>query len=179
MAKRNSSQSGAGTAAASALARPNSTPEQAREELSKLFNVGLNEIALYKLEKGLLRFLFPVELKTAGTIPVSSSIAVSARTAAEKKAELFNNFTKVKHASVFESVKGNQKEAKQSDQLPIQKLISAPILDRDGDVVGVIQICRKGADLSCGPDFSLEDLKQVELAAKALGETVFMQHLDE
>jgi hypothetical protein len=179
MAKRNNSQSGAGTAAASALAQPNSTPKQVCEELSGLLKVSLNEIAIYKLEKGLLKFLFPPELKIAGTIPLSSSIAVSARTAAAKKAELFNNFAKVKHASVFESVRGNQKEEKQSEQFPIQKLISAPVLDRDGDVVGVIQICRKGADLSCVPDFSLEDLKQVELAAKALGETAFMQPLDE
>ena len=176
-AKRNS-RSGAAEAPALAadslgfVLQPNSTPDKASKELSKFFKIGLNEIALYKLEHGFLKFLFPPELKTAGSIPISSSIAVSAHTASSKKAELFNNFAKVKHASIFESIKRGQG---QNDLHPIQKLISAPVLDRDGDVVGVVQICRKGADLSCGPDFTLEDLKQLELAAKVLGEASFMQ----
>ena len=181
MARKNNSHSGTAEAPASApnavdhLLKSGSTPDQACKELSGLFKIGLDEIALYKLEQGLLKFLFPAELKTAGSIPLSSSSAVSAHTATSKKAELFNNFARVKHASVFESMKTGLKQEKQSDHLPIQKLISAPVLDSDGDVVGVIQICRKGTDLSCGPDFSLEDLRRLELAAKVLGDAAFMQ----
>ena len=52
-----------------------------------------------------LKFLCPFELSTAGTIPISSSTAVAAHTAVTKKIELFNNFTRVKHASIFESIK--------------------------------------------------------------------------
>jgi hypothetical protein len=40
----------------------------------------------------------------------------------------------------------------------------------------VIQICHKGFDLaSSGPDFTLDDLQQLELAAKALSKSAFMQ----
>jgi hypothetical protein len=67
---------------------------------------------------------------------------------------------------------------RQNDHLPIQELISASVLDHDGDVVGVVQICRKGTDLSCGPDFSLEELRRLELAAKVLGDAAFMQPLN-
>jgi len=180
MAKKSNSRGGA--APATALASnpmghlsADSTPEQVCEILSEVFKVSLNEIALLNLEKGSLRFLIPAELKTAGTVPLSSSSAVSARTATAKKAELFNNFSKVKHASIFESLKGGPKSG---EQLPIQKLMSAPVLDNDEDVVGVIQVCRKGMDASCGPDFSVDDLKQLEVTAKMLGRIAFMQPAD-
>ena len=94
------------------------TLEEVAEKLSKAFRVGAQEVALYRLEQGFLRFLLPAELKTAGAIPLSSS-AVSAHTADAKKSELFNNFIKVKHASVFENVKlGNNENS--AEILPIQ-----------------------------------------------------------
>jgi hypothetical protein len=149
--------------------------EQVCEELARVFMVTSSEVALYRLEKGFLRFLFPVALKSAGVIPLTSSAAVSAHTASSKKAELFNTFAKVKHASVFEHIKLSATQEQESVQIPIQKLISAPVLDKDGDVLGVIQVCRKGQDPSCGPDFSLENLRLLELAAKALAHASFMQ----
>ena len=42
-------------------------------------------------------------------------------------------------------------------------------------MLGVVQICHKGFDLvSAGPDFTLDDLQQLELAAKALSTCAFM-----
>ncbi len=144
--------------------------------LAKLFGVRPTEVALLRLDKGLLRFLFPEQLKTAGAIPVSSSSAVASHTASTKKVELFNTFAKVKHARVFESVKlSTQEETEQSEHAAIQKLMSAPIQDVSGKVVGVIQVCRKGFDLvSCGPDFTLDDLQQLELAAKVAAKKPFL-----
>jgi hypothetical protein len=145
-------------------------------ELSNLFGVRLNEIALLRLQRGLLRFLFPEELKTAGSIPVSSSSAVAAHTALTRKTEIFNNFVKVKHARIFETVKLNSEAPiEQVQQITIQKLISAPVLDADRKVLGVIQVCRKGYDLkSCGPDFTLDDLHLLESSAKTLSKMSFM-----
>jgi hypothetical protein len=157
------------------LAKDLADPDKCCQELARLFQVRADEVALYRLEKGFLRFIFPQALRTAGLIPLSSSGAVSAHTASSKKAELFNNFPKVKHASVFEHIKLHSKPATDDDQLPIQKLISVPLLDQDGDVLGVIQVCRKGYDLTCGPDFSLEDLRRLEEAAKVLVGASFMQ----
>ena len=73
--------------------------------LSKIIHVGQHEVALLRVESNQLKFLFPDELKTAGSIPLSSQSAVAARTAVNRKVELFNNFAKVKHASIFETVK--------------------------------------------------------------------------
>ena len=133
-----------------------------------------NEVALLRLESGLLRFLFPTELSTAGSIPISSSSAVAAHTAVTKKVELFNNFTTVKHASIFESIKpsGDGEELRPAT---IHKLMSAPVLDKVDNVLGVVQVCHKGFDLaSAGPDFTLDDLQKLELAAKALAQVGFM-----
>jgi hypothetical protein len=55
-------------------------------------------------------------------------------------------------------------------------LMSAPVLDKAEKVLGVIQVCHKGFDLaSAGPDFTLDDLQQLELVAKALSNSAFMQ----
>jgi hypothetical protein len=148
-------------------------------ELSNLFRVRLTEVALLRLKEGLLKFIFPEELKTAGSIPLSSSVAVAAHTAANKKVELFNNFVKVRHASIFESVRlGDDGQAPRADGTTIQKLMSAPILDPDLKVLGVIQISRKAHDLrSCGPDFSLDDLTKLETAAKIAAKMSFMKEV--
>ncbi len=154
------------------------TPDQCCIELSKIFGVRPNEVALLRLENGLLKFLCPFELSTAGSIPISSSTAVAAHTAVTKKTELFNNFTRVKHASIFESIKPSAEQVEGEDLRPatIHKLMSAPVLDKTEKVLGVIQICHKGFDLvSAGPDFTLDDLQQLELAAKALSKSSFMQ----
>jgi hypothetical protein len=155
------------------------TPDQCCIELAKIFKVLPNEVALLRLENGLLKFLCPFELSTAGSIPISSSTAVAAHTAVTKKIELFNNFTRVKHASIFESIKpGGESNNDDGELRPatIHKLMSAPVLDKAERVLGVIQICHKGFDLaSSGPDFTLDDLQQLELAAKALSNSAFMQ----
>jgi hypothetical protein len=152
------------------------TPELCRDEMAKIFGVRKTEVALMRLENGLLKFLFPQELTTAGSIPISSSTAVAAHTAVTRKVELFNNFTKVKHASIFESIKPGGEQGGDVPPATIHKLMSAPMLDKGNKVLGVIQICHKGFDLaSAGPDFTLDDLHQLELAAKVLAQSDFMQ----
>jgi len=152
------------------------TPQKAGVALSKIFRVRPDEVALLKLENGLLKFLFPAELTTAGTIPISSSTAVAAHTAVTKKVELFNNFTRVKHASIFESIKPGGEKGEELRPATIHKLMSAPVLDKGDEVLGVIQVSHKGFDLgSAGPDFTLDDLQQLEQAAKALSKTSLMR----
>jgi GAF domain-containing protein len=135
--------------------------------LAKIFQVQYTEVALMRLEGGLLHFVFPEYLRTSGSIPLSSK-AVAAHTALSKKAEIFNNFARVKHASIFETIKPGSNDAEVAAPSPIQKLMSVPILDRDSAVVGVIQISRKGLDARHAKDFSREDLHDLELAAGLL-----------
>jgi hypothetical protein len=135
--------------------------------LAKIFHVQYTEVALLRLEKGLLRFIFPDHLRTTGAIPLNGK-AVAAHTALSKKAEIFNNFARVKHASIFETIKPEAADTEEAPPAPIQKLMSVPIMDRDSNVVGVIQISRKGLDPKFAKDFSREDLHDLELAAGLL-----------
>jgi len=134
--------------------------------LAKIFRVQYTEVALLRLESGVLRFIFPEHLRTTGAIPISSK-AVAAHTALSKKAEIFNNFARVKHASIFETIKPDEND-ETTAPAPIQKLMSVPIMGRDSAVVGVIQISRKGLDPKLAQDFSREDLHDLELLAGLL-----------
>ena len=135
--------------------------------LAKIFRVQYTEVALLRLENGLLRFIFPEHLRTTGAIPLSGK-AVAAHTALSKKAEIFNNFARVKHASIFETIKPETTDPEDAVPPPIQKLMSVPIMDRASQVVGVIQISRKGLDPKLAQDFSREDLHDLEVAAGLL-----------
>ena len=55
------------------------SPERVSSKLAQILNVSRNEVAVLRVEKGSLRFVFPPELRAAGMIPMSSS-AVAART---------------------------------------------------------------------------------------------------
>jgi hypothetical protein len=150
------------------------TPLDVSMVLAKVFRVQYAEVALLRLEGGLLKFIFPEHLRTTGAIPISSK-AVAAHTALSKKAEIFNNFARVSHASIFETIKPVGEEAESpAPPSPIQKLMSVPILDQQSAVIGVIQISRKGLDPRFTQDFSREDLHDLEVAAGLLAASPVM-----
>jgi hypothetical protein len=150
------------------------SPLEISKVLAKVFRVAHAEVALLKLEGGLLRFVFPEYLRTTGAIPISSK-AVAAHTALSKKAEIFNNFARVKHASIFETIKSVGSDDAPAAAAPIQKLMSVPILNQQAAVMGVIQISRKGLDPRHTQDFSREDLHDLEIAAGLLAASTLMQ----
>jgi hypothetical protein len=151
------------------------TPLDVSKVLAKVFSVEHAEVALLRLDGGLLTFIFPEHLRTTGAIPISSK-AVAAHTALSKKPEIFNNFARVKHASIFETIKPVGDSADHPEPpAPIQKLMSVPILDHHSTVLGVIQISRKGLDPRFAKDFSREDLHDLELAAGVLAASPVMQ----
>jgi hypothetical protein len=126
------------------------------EALARQFGVDPDEVAVMKFVPKFksLKFVLPVKLSPVGTIPVTSTTALAAKTARERKPEIVNNFSSARHANVFEAVP----LGRDSSQL-IQKIMSAPILDGT-KVIGVVQICRKAISLSAaGPDFTPKDLK--------------------
>ena len=145
-------------------------------KLAQILNVRRSEVALLRLDKGSLRFIYPPELRSAGVLPLSGS-AVAARTAATRTPLLSNAFMRVKHVSLFEAVKlGAVEEDRSQDQMPIQKIMSVPVAPSGGKVMGVVQVSRKGLDPSVsGADFTAEDLKQLEQAAEILARMPFMQ----
>src|SRR5271168_3448298 len=136
------------------------SPDRVCAKLAQIFRVHRSEVALLRSEQGNLRFIFPPELRSAGVLPLSGS-AVAARTAATRTPLLSNTFMRVKHVSLFEAVKlGAVEEDRSLDQMPIQKIMSVPVMRPGAEVKGVIQVSRKGLDSSlAGADFTNDDLK--------------------
>ncbi len=133
--------------------------------MAKLFGVKEDEVAIMELVSSgrTLRFVIPEKLRPVGSIPLSSNTALAARTVRERRPDIVNNFPSARHATVFEGVPMGRHSSES-----IQKIISAPIL-RGKTVVGVAQICRKGASLTdAGPDFSQRDLSELQSLNPAL-----------
>ena len=127
--------------------------------IAKLFGVEPDEVAILELHAAskALKFVLPEKLRAVGSIPLTSSAALAARTARERRSDVVNNFAQSRHASVFEGVPLGRRQG-----VCIQKLMSAPIL-RNGEVLGVAQISRKGeSQQDCGPDFKPADLKTLQ-----------------
>ncbi len=145
-------------------------------KVAQILHVRRSEVALLRLDKGSLRFIFPPELRSAGVLPLTGT-AVAARTAATRAPLLSNTFMRVKHVSLFEAVKLEAEEEDRSlGQVPIQKIMSVPVVPSGGLVMGVVQISRKGLDASfAGADFTGEDLKLLEQTAEILARMPFMQ----
>jgi hypothetical protein len=144
------------------------TPGRVAAEIARIFKVRPTEVGFLWLEGEFLKFLFPLELQSAGSIPLTSS-AVAARTASSRQAEIFNNFPRVPHHSIFEQIKINGTQPLTEMPDPIQKLMSAPILGDGGLVLGVIQVCRKGMTPGiAGPDFTDDDLDLLRRSARRI-----------
>jgi len=144
------------------------TPGRVCAEIARIFNVKPTEVGLLWLEGDFLKFLYPVELQSAGSIPLSGS-AVAARSASSRQAEIFNNFPRVPHHTIFEQIRINGTQPLNEMPDPIQKLMSAPILGDGGVVLGVIQVCRKGMTPGvAGSDFTEDDLELLRRAARRL-----------
>jgi hypothetical protein len=145
------------------------TAERLCTEIARRFGVRATEVGLLRRQGSYLKFVFPTELRTLGAIPLASS-AVAAKTAVNKSAEIFNNFVQVKHASIFEMVRlGTPSDELAMDGQTIQKLISMVILDDKKQVLGVIQVSRKGATRNtAGPDFTDVDLHTLIEAGPAI-----------
>lgn len=136
------------------------------EHVAKAFGVKSDEVAILALidHDKFLKFVIPEKLQTIGTIPMTSASALAVRTAREKRAELVNNFTSTRHASVFEGVPLGRRHGEL-----IHKIMSAPIVV-EGKVVGVIQISRKGRTPSdAGADFTQKDLRELVSITGVLG----------
>jgi hypothetical protein len=138
---------------------------QFAEAMGRMFKVDPDEVAILAVSpKGKsLKFIVPEKLSVVGTIPLTSTSALAARTARERKPEMANNFSTSRHASVFEGVPLGRHHGE-----TIHKIMSAPILDGK-KVMGVVQISRKGHSASeAGPDFTSKDLQALASLSSTL-----------
>jgi len=136
------------------------------EQVAKAFSVKPDEVAILALveQDKFLKFLIPEKLQAIGTIPMTSTTALAARTARDKRPEVVNNFTAARHASVFEGVPLGRRHGEL-----IHKIMSAPVT-LENKVIGVVQISRKGRTPSdAGPDFTQKDLRDLIAFTDVLG----------
>jgi hypothetical protein len=144
------------TLESSGVAPDSEALDKVARTLAKLFGVDTDEVAVLKLmpKYKSLKFVIPAKLTPVGTIPLTSTTALAARTARERKPEVVNNFSTARHANVFEAVPLGRDPTEL-----IQKIMSAPILDGTR-VHGVVQISRKAKSHSqAGADFTQKDLR--------------------
>ena len=136
------------------------------QQIAKAFGVKEDEVAVLTLifDNKFLKFVVPEKLQNIGTIPVTSTTALAARTARDKRPEVINNFAIAKHSTVFEAVPLTDQRGD-----PIQKIMSAPVLV-DSKVIGVIQVSRKGkTQAAAGPDFTPKELGDLVSVSVQIG----------
>ena len=139
---------------------------QVAEEIGRTFAVQPDEVAILELLPSgkWLKFVLPEKLRQIGSIPLTSTTALAARTARERRTDIVNNFALARHASIFEAVPMGRREGQS-----IQKIMSAPIL-RGDQVIGVTQISRKALSITAaGPDFTAKDLTDLQGLNHLLG----------
>ncbi len=144
------------TMAATGVAANSEAIEKFSKALAKIFDADPDEAAILAVDarKKTLNFVIPEKLAAIGSIPLSSTNALAARTARERRAEVVNNFTASRRATVFEGVPLGRRQGEL-----IQKIMSAPIMEGT-QIRGVVQISRKGHSPSnSGPDFTQKDLR--------------------
>jgi hypothetical protein len=143
------------TMAAAGKAPSSADRAKMAKALGEMFGVAPDEVAILALsaKSKSLQFVIPEQLAVVGTIPLTSTNALAARTARERKPEILNNFGVARRTAVFEGVPLGRSQGES-----IQKIMSAPILN-GANVVGVIQISHKAESVSAaGPDFAQKDL---------------------
>ena len=149
--------------------------EKVARALAKLFSVDNDEVAVLKLvpKYKSLKFVIPEKLTPVGTIPLTSTTALAARTARENKAEIVNNFSTARHANVFEAVPLGRDPSE-----VIQKIMSAPILD-GARVQGVVQVSKKARSAAlAGADFTPRELRALAALSPTLDRFLKLVQMD-
>lgn len=132
--------------------------ERVVKSVCQMFGTKADEVAILFVTSDAkhLRFVAPRKFADLGTIPVTKRDSIAVNILGKQAGEAINNVPMVKHVAFFESVKLRDRV------LPIQKMITVPIL-KDGAAVGVAQISRKGESaVDAGPDFSQGDVRRAQ-----------------
>lgn len=129
--------------------------EAAVDAICRIFAVDKNEVAVftYQGDQDSFSFVWPPDMRNCGSIPFTADRSLLAVTARERRGRINNSFASTPHLFVFESF-GREKSA------PIQRIMSAPML-KDEQLMGVLQVCRKGLEASA----ALKSFTEPELKA--------------
>ncbi|NJD90475.1 MAG: hypothetical protein FIA91_03005 [Geobacter sp.] len=138
----------------------------AAEGLAQIFSVRNHEVVLFSVnqKKHEITFVWPLSMAKIGHIPLNAINSLVAKTANEQKSYLDNAFAGSRHLFIFEHML-----AEKNERIPVQKIMSAPIIGADGVTVGVVQISRKATSpVEAGDDFTEGSLAALESLAVVL-----------
>jgi len=142
-------------------------------QIAKGFNAHKDEVAILRLSPNamILNFVFPIKLSKVGSIPLTLTQSLAAKTIRDKRGEIVNTFSGYKHPTIFESINLSEQEKAS----PIQKIVSVPMVS-EGKVEGVIQISRKvKPGEPVGPDFTPKDLAELTMVGSILAKYLAAQ----
>jgi hypothetical protein len=134
--------------------------------LVQRFGVSDAEIALLLMRPSqkVLRFAYPLEHSKERTnlVPLNSP-GVATTVVRSGRGIIHNDMSRVTRLDIFELIPTGRGKA-----VEIQKMVAAPLALSGGEVVGVVEVSRKGKDLQeAGRDFTpaeLTDLTQIGAA---------------
>ncbi len=112
-------------------------------------------ILLLKDAGKVLRFAHPPELYKGQSnfFPVNRN-NIAGQVVLSERGNIENNLTRVPHFGIYEQAKVKGKAPK-----PIQKMVTAPLITPDKNILGAIQISKRGqTPQEAGPDFAPADL---------------------
>ncbi len=109
-----------------------------------------------------LTFVYPQHLAGGNSIPLSRD-SFAGRVVLDQRPMLENKMSEEPHKDVFERIPGPSGQARQ-----IQKMIAAPLFDRAGKSVGVVEVSRTGdTPVAAGEDFKPIDMQNLEKCCRA------------
>lgn len=146
-------------------------PEQCLEQIAGVFAahfaVSPHEVGLFKFDAAgrTATFLWPPQnLGSTVKIPVKLfTTSLVSTTARERNGSIDNSFAETPHLHMFE-----QALTEREHRQPLQKVMTAPGI-KDDKLLWIVQISRKGQTReAAGPDFTTEQLRQLEVLADCL-----------
>ncbi len=105
-----------------------------------------------------LTFAYPFHLAHGNTLPVDRE-SIAGRVVLSKKPSVENDVPNEPHRDFFERIPDTEGAVR-----PIQRMIAAPLVTAEGEVIGVVEICRTG---STPPDFSPQDAENLGKCCRA------------
>ncbi len=130
--------------------------------LAKNTESGLVAVLKVEADDQQLTFAFPEHLAVGNFLPIDRD-SFAGKVVLSKSPLIENQVAKEPHKDFFERIPGNG-----GPILPIQKMVAAPLVNREGEVFGVVEVSRTGPTRdAAGEDFTPRDGQNLETTCRA------------
>ena len=122
---------------------------------------GQTAILMADRDRSHLTFAYPEHLARGNVLPIDQN-SFAGQVVLKRSVLLENSVPEEPHKDFFERIPDPTGEVR-----AIQKMIAAPLLDAEGEVIGVVEVSRTGRE-SAGPDasFTSKDAENLEKSCR-------------